>query len=62
MVKWNDSESRKASPHPAVHPDPSSVVAARRTSISTGARGISRFRYDARIDNPRGWRTSFMSF
>lgn len=61
-MKWSDSECRKASPYPAVHPEPGSVVAARKTSIGTGDRSHSRFRYDARIDNPRGWRTSFMSF
>jgi hypothetical protein len=61
MVKWNDSESRKASSVPAAHPEPESAVAATRMNISTGDRGQSRFRYDARIDNPRGWRSSFMS-
>jgi hypothetical protein len=62
MAKWNDSESRKASPYPAVHPEPGSVVAATRTSISAGDRSHGRYRYDARVDNPRGWRSSFIGY
>jgi hypothetical protein len=62
MAKWNDSESRKASSYPAVHPEHGSVAAATRTSISAGDRSQSRYRYDARMDNPRGWRSSFIGF
>lgn len=62
MAKWNDSESRKASPNPAVHPEHGSVVSARKTSISAGDPSRGRYRYDARVDNPRGWRSSFIGY
>jgi hypothetical protein len=54
--------SRKASIHPAGHTEPGSVVSAERTKISKGYRSPSRLRYDTRVDNPHGWRSSFLSF
>ncbi len=62
MAKWRFISSRKASRHEAGHTEPGSVISAERTKISKGYRSPSRFRYDTRVDSPRGWRSSFMSF
>jgi hypothetical protein len=62
MAKRRFALSTKASPHPAPHSEPGSQAPDERTGISKGCRGPSRFRYRARVDDPRGWRSSFMGF
>jgi hypothetical protein len=60
MAKWKLVLNRKHIPPKAGPIETGPPLSAK--GASKGGRGTSRFRYDTRLDNPQGWRSSFMSF
>jgi hypothetical protein len=61
MAKWRFASSRKEPPLPASHAERGSAATSERTKISRGYRGSARLFSGARVGNPQGWRSTFMS-
>jgi hypothetical protein len=62
MAKWRWHFYRKAAVHPAGSAEVVSAVSAGTTETGKAPRGPRRVRYDSRMDDPQGWRSTFMSY
>lgn len=62
MAKWRIAVNRKTASATATETKPESEKIADRADIGSGIRETSRIRYDTRLANPKGWRSSFMTF